>query len=313
MRKLERESLLADRGSVLKLLDQIPSGDVLGRASFKSRLSKIDEALAKVDERVETQGSVALIFGGEPVQGARAIDSKFASEILSGFGSLVSKKVAFDEMGSLGARGPLPGRTEVNLSITELVRGSVGFLLEEQARNDTLADTSVKAAIDEVTELIAKTGAESGDQFEGAMETLDPRLLGSLRIFFRTLDDHQATVRIVEDSREANLDAASVHRGRERIDTTEIDVEEDDALIVDLIGLLPASRQFEMRLAGSTEVIKGSVAAAYASSYLELIESPHEELIGHRWQTKMRIREIKERNKEPRTLYTLIGLVKRLD
>ena len=78
-----------------------------------------------------------------------------------------------------------------------MVRGSVGFLLEEGAPNLQLTDTPVKIAIHQAAELVAKTAAEDEAAFEQAVEALDPRLVVSLRDFFRTLDDHGATIRIV--------------------------------------------------------------------------------------------------------------------
>lgn len=68
-----------------------------------------------------------------------------------------------------------------------------------------------------------------------------------------------------------------------------------------------------MRLAGSTDVIRGSVVAAYATRYLELIEGPHGDIVGQTWRTKMRVREIRERNKPPRKVYTLIGLLEKIE
>lgn len=313
MKRLERDVLLADRASVKRMLARMPEGDVLGRASFESRLADIEAELARIDNRIETIGSVALLFGGTPVRGSRSIDAEFATHVLGDFQSLVNKRVALEELGSLGSRGPVPTRTDVSLAITEIVRGSVGFLLEENSPYMQIADSAVKFAIDDVTRLVAKTAAENEQEFEEAVEALDPRLAVSLRNFFQTLDQHGATIRIVEDTHDAMLDAAAIHRGRERMDTTEIEDTESESIVGELLGLLPASRRFEMRLVGSDEVVKGAVAAAYAARYLELIEGPHGDLSGRKWRMKMKIREIRERNKPPRKLYTLIGLLEPLD
>ena len=313
MKKLERDALLADREAVRQLLASIQDEDALGRLSFSSRLSDIDRQLTDLDQHVDVLGSVALMFGGGPVRGSRAIDAEFATTTLSVFQTLVSKKLALDELGSLGGRGPIPQHSDVRLSITELVRGSVGFLLEENGSNHEIAETPVRSAIDSVTELVAKTASESAVDFERAVESLDHRLLISLRDLFRTLDDSQATMQIVEDDREARLDAAAVRRGRERVETTEIEESESDSVIGELLGLLPESRRFEMRLRDSGEIIKGTVVAALAVKYLELIEDQQAGIVGRYWRTKMRIREVRERNKPPRRLYALVGLLESAD
>lgn len=309
MKRLERDALLADRESVTRMLARIPKGDVLGRSSFESRLADINAELAKIDERLETVGSVALMFGGAPVWGSRAVDAEFATQVLDNFQALVTTRVALDELGSLGERGPLPTRTDSSLAITEIVRGSVGFLLEENSRNTQLADSAVKFAIEDVTKLVTKTAAESETEFEEAVGALDSRLVVSLRNFFQTLDKAGATVRIVEDEHDAALDSPAIHRGRERMEATQSEDTESEQIKGELLGLLPDSRRFEMRLLGGDEVIKGPVAASLANLYL----GPHSDISGRKWRMKMKIREIRERNKPPRKLYTLIGLMEPLD
>src|SRR5689334_856068 len=123
MKRLERDALMADRATVEGVISRLSGGDIVGQATFGARLSAIDSRLAALDEQIETGGSVALMFGGGPVTGSRAIDAEFATEILDNFQSLVSKRVALDELGSLGQRGPVPERAAVHLAITEMLRG----------------------------------------------------------------------------------------------------------------------------------------------------------------------------------------------
>jgi hypothetical protein len=102
-----------------------------------------------------------------------------------------------------------------------------------------------------------------------------------------------------------------VKRARARVDSTEVSDTESDMVIGELLGLLPESRRFELRLIDTAEVIRGTVAAALAAKWLELIELPNEKLIGQVWRTKMKIREVRERNRPPRNLYSLLGLIER--
>ena len=48
MKRLEQQALEADRQSVVKLLSSLPDNDVLGQASFRSRLSEIDRQLEAI-------------------------------------------------------------------------------------------------------------------------------------------------------------------------------------------------------------------------------------------------------------------------
>jgi hypothetical protein len=309
MKELERQALLADQRSVQTIIQNLPDSDPVGRLSFSSRLAEIERRLKELGDISSTRGSVALLFGGGPVIGSRAIDADFATRVLHEFQDLVTKTVASDELGKLGSRGRIPMRTVVNLAITDVIRGSVGFALEESGPNEEIADTAVKMAIGDVARIVISTGSANQEEFEGAVEGLDSRLLVSLRNFFRVLDEKHALIRIVEGTHDLQLDAKAISRGRERVDRIEIDEQESEQIIGELLGILPDSKKFEMRLLGSGTVISGRVAAAYAPRYLSLIETPDQSPVGKVWRTKMKIREVRERNKPPRNLYTLIGLL----
>lgn len=309
MKQLDRQSLVADRGTVRRLIGQLDIADVFGQVSLASRLAEIEAQLAALEAAPEgPAGSVALMFGGEPVFGSRAINAEFATQALGAFQELVTRRVAANELGLLGGRGPLPLHGSASLAITDIIRGSVGFYLEEATSNFPLVDTVVKTAIDEVTRIIISAGAEDAVGFEEEIGDVDHRLLLSLKEFFKALDDRQATVRIVEDNRDASLDRNAVKRARERVDLTEIEEQVSDAVVGELLGVLPESRRFEMRLAVTGEIIKGVVAPEVARKYLELAESDAG-VAGRNWRVKMRIREVRERNKPPRQLYKLLGLL----
>ncbi|HVY06858.1 MAG TPA: hypothetical protein VHB46_12860 [Burkholderiales bacterium] len=312
MKKIQRDALLADQAAVRSILAEMHEGDVAGRSSFTSRLADIERRLAQLGEVGESIGSIALFFAGDPVVGSRSIDADFASKTIKVFQELVTKTIASEERGELGERGPLPLRTPTALAVTDVVRGSFGFILEEGANNASFADSAVKIALDQVTDVLAKTAAEDEEQFESAVETLDPRLLVSLRTFFRTLDDSHAAMRIVEDEREEVLNAPAIRRGRLRVDEIHIVERDVDNIVGELIGLVPLGKRFEMRLQDTGQVIRGSVRASLAQQYMSLIEEPDEKVVGRTWMTKMRIREINERNKPPRLVYSLLGLIRQL-
>ena len=309
MKRLDLESLSADRAAVKTMLAALSDKDPIGRLSFEGRLAVIDDEIRRIDSSHERTGSVALLFSGTPVFGSRSIDADFATTVVRSFQDLVAKRIAAEEFGRLGSRGRIPERTASALSIRELVRGSVGFILEENSQNGQITDTPIKKAIDEVTAVIEQASAENADAFASTVETLDARLLVSLREFFKTLDDGGASVRIVENDRDAKLDATAVKRARDRVETTEVEDMDDEIVTGELLGLLPDSRRFEMKLANTFELIKGTVAAGLAVRWLELIELPDQKLVGRVWRTKMKIREIRERNRPKRRLYSLLGLL----
>lgn len=309
MKVLERQSLLADRAAAQAMLARIPPNDPLGRMSFEARLGEIDQRLRELEGQEDHLGSVALVFQGAPVFGSHSIDAAFTSDVLKTFQDMVSKCVAAEGAGELGERGPLPVRAATGLSISNMVRGSVGFLLEEQAANASLTDSVVKRAIDDVAAIVEKSASENQGQFDEAIQSIDSRLLLSLREFFKALDERQAQVRIVEADRDSMLDRPAIHRARQRLENTQIQEREDDSLVGELLGLLPDARRFEMRLAEGLQHIRGTVAPRVAERYLELIEEPSAGPVGRWWRAKMKIREVREQNKPPRNIFTLLGLL----
>jgi hypothetical protein len=293
---------------VSRLLASADKEDILGRLSLTSRLSEVDQKLKELEATHSTIGSVALMFAGNPVRGSKSIDADFASKMIGVYQDLVSKRIATEENGRLGARGPVRFHTESALSIVDVVRGSVGFILEEACVNYSIDDTAVKTAIDEVSKVIERTASESDSDFEEAVLTLDPRILSSLAEFFGTLDEGQATVRIVEDERDSSLDTTAIKRARARVDKTTIVENDDDSMVGTLIGIVTHARRFELRLSDG-RVIWGNVAAVVTPQYLALIADPSTSPVGKRWRVKMRVREVRERNKDPRLVYTLLGLL----
>lgn len=312
MNRLRQQSLQAERTTLQALLAAAEDDDPLGRFSLQDRLDEVEEELRQLEQHPDAEASVAIMFGGRPVTGSRAIDAEFATDVLRHFTDLVSKQIAADEEGGLGARGPIPNRHLNRLAIADVVRGSFGFVLEEQRENLPLADTPTKMAVEEIARIVATSASPNDEAFEAIVETLDDRRLVSLRDLFRKLDDSGATIRLVERDRDDSLDAQAIHRARERIDATEIEDRQSEQLRGRLLGLTPIGRRFDMRLSDTGALIRGTVAARYATEYLTLIERPGDNPVGKDWRVKMRIREIRERNKPPRMTYTLLGLLEEL-
>jgi hypothetical protein len=313
MRALERASLVADREGVREILGRVAADDPLGRLALQARLDAIDERLKQLGDEIETTGSVALFFGGGPVTGSLGIDASFAAATISSFRDLVAKKVAADEVGRLGGRGPLPAVTDPSLYITDVVRGSFGFLVREIPPTGEIADTNVKHAMDAVTGLISRAASPDENAFEEEIDGVDPRFLIPLQSFFRALDERSATVRIVDEHRDEILDHAAVRRGRARVDATEVTEQDSEDFTGELQGVLPEQRRFEMRLSASGEIIRGSVAAALIPRYRDLLNDPNADSpLRGVWRVKMRVRTIRQRNKEPRNVYTLLGLLDRI-
>lgn len=308
-RKLRLDGLQADLASLDALLQSAREmNDPVGEYQIEKRKSAIEAELKALTAAQERKASVALFFGGKPVLGSRGISADFAGHMLEYFQDLVSRAFASNELGSLGERGPIPKRQATDLMVTQLTRGSFGFVLDELSDQAELEDTALKAMVEEVVTIVEKVASSNEIDFEEVAEQLDPRMLISLKNFFVTLDAAEATVRLVDDVADISLDQPAVHRARLRTEATSID--EADLLIEGvLVGFLPEHRKFEIQV-GQTLTLYGSVSKEAAEQYAQLVargENPERQT----WQVRIRQRTVTPLNRPPRDVNRLLEFVGR--
>jgi len=302
-RKLTLENLRAEQagaGKQLALAQQY--NDYVGLLQLEQRLEEISSEIEAISAQESQLASVALYFSGRPVFGTRGIASDFAGRSLENFQSLVSKTFAKRELGSLGERGRVPLRSNTNLMVTAVTHGSFGFVLEELSDQTEMHDTALKSVVSEVDEILNGFGSSDENDFDRVAESIDSRILISLRDFFRDMDSSGATVRIVEDDRELNLDEAAVHRARLRADASEV---EEDSINIEgiMLGFLPEHRRFEIQdqKLGS---IYGSASVEATEQYQRAAQiglpanSPCKGLV--------QVRTVRPFNREPKVTYRLL-------
>lgn len=307
-RKLKFDSIKIELSSIEALINEsILFGDPVGKMQYEYKKSLLESELTELQNKEETKASVALFFGGKPVFGSRGINADFAGKALNDFQEIISKVFAKLESGSLGTRGPVAFSGGSQLMVTEVARGSFGFVLDEISDQMDITDTALKTVVDEVALMIDKTGANEHIKFEEVLSEIDNRTLISLRNFFGNLDKNKATLRLVEGDKEFQLDESAIHRGRERTENTSI-VESDDFLDGVLQGFLPEHRKFELRLSSNSEVIYGTVTKSAAEAYLEML-TRGVSIVDKRCKIKASIRVITPVNQPEKVLYRLLEFV----
>lgn len=312
LKKLELDSLKADLSAVEALLaSRAEHEDPIGWFQFSTRKSELEEEISRLSDSEETHAGVALFFNGRPVFGSKGIRADFAGQAIDKFQDLVSKRFASLESGPLASRGPVPLRENAQMMITDVARGSFGFVLEESNETDPMIATPLKHVVEETAELVFKISSPDEDVFESSVESLDDRLLAALKQFFQLLDDSGATLRIVEGQKEFNLDHEAVRLARDRAETLQIS-ERADQTIIGTVFLLPAARKFELHVQGTGEVLKGNISQDCLKELLGGGTEIPETVVGKLWETRMNVREIYERNRAPKFNYTLTTLVRRL-
>jgi hypothetical protein len=315
LRKLEVDALKADLSAVESMLTSFTEDDdPIGWYQFSARKEEIEQALDQVVARRVTHAELGVFFGGRPVQGSRGINADFAGKALEDLQALVSKRYSGREFGRLAQRGPVPGGDTSQMLVTNIVRGSVGFVLEESGSDAQLVETPLKEAVDEVADILSRVGADDEAVFEEAATELDERLLITLRQFFQRLDDFGATMRVVDGTRDFLLDRHAVARARER--TQAMQIVERDAEMTGTLYVLPDSKRFDFYTVvdGQRVVLRGSVSA---NAMRQIHGHPDDEQpsIDARaipmvpWRVEIKTRELNERSRAPRQVHTLQRLV----
>lgn len=313
LKKLQLDGLRADLAAVEALLAaRSEAEDPVGWLQLSIRREEIEEEILASQTIEEVHASVGLFFGGRPVVGSKGIRADFAGLMVAQFQDLVSKRLATLESGPLASRGPVPLREKAQLMITDVARGSFGFVLEEEPSSDALTNTPLQIVVGEMSELIYRLSLPEDEIFESISETLDERLLLSVRRFFQLLDDAGATLRIVQGDKSLPMGADAIHLARSRSEALQI-VQREDEKLDGVLYLLPATRRFELHaVGGGDEVVKGSVTPECLETLVGGAGGQAADAVGQRWQVEVRVREVQQRNRKPQINYTLTRLLKRI-
>ncbi len=309
LRKLERDFVHADMAALSGLLAQLGDEDVMARLGLEARLEELQQTIAQLDPtKDELTASAALFFGGRPVIGARGIESEFAGAAVTKFQDIVAKVLAH-ETGGLGQRGIVPNKGASTLHITNIVRGSFGFLMEEVRPQQQMMETPLKAAVDEATKLLDAFGESDEEQFRSAVETIDQRVLGTAREFFDLMRQSGATLRLVAGETDRSFGAEAVARAAERATSTTVE-DTDETLQGQLAGVLPDAHQFEFRAGPDRGTIRGKVDRALTTDQLTQF---NRDWVNVDADARVHVKRIFRSGAVVRENYTLLMLARRGD
>jgi hypothetical protein len=271
------------------LLTRLPAEDVLGRLGLNSRREELSAELASLREGQDTLASAALYFGGKPVIGSTAIKADFAAAMISGFKDLVVKLWATENAEGMGSRGPVQRQGDVELHITGLLHGSVGFLIEEvDPKGPPLFQSPTKIATDKAAALLVEVADIEDEKYQKSIEALQPRVFQSVLSLFGALHRAEASVRVASNLQDVVLDRTAVDRAYVRLEETK--VEEDDVTLEgQLIGIIPYGGRFEFQ-PRSGALVRGKVAPTMSESFLQRLHD--EQAIGKWFQATIRHRSV---------------------
>jgi hypothetical protein len=309
--QLEKEFLQADAAQVRALLAQCtPLEDPIEYFQYSQRLAQLEASLAVIGDSIDAQpAAAALFFGGAPVVGSHGIQARFGSLAVAQFQKLVSQRFAANEQGPLASRGRVPLADETRLLITDVVRGSFGFVLQQanSERGDE-GHASLKTVVDEVADTLSRIASADEALFDENASKLDDRQLATLRDFFKLLDDEGASLRLVEGDRDLEFDRAAIARARIRAESLSIEDRVEER-VGKIVGWTQYSHRFELQLDGDGGERSGAVIAGLVSRDVmhRAVEEGMNPLNRH-FKVRLGVREMRSHQRAARYAYTLRNL-----
>lgn len=302
--KLDRDKTLADLANVEDLLLNLKEGDFVTKIGLEERRLELIQRIESMDGEFEDGlASIALFFGGKPVVANKGIESEFAGEIVRQFQDLVAKFSAQSE-GALGERGVVPHKNASRLHITNVVRGSFGFLFEEVSNQPDLVATSLKKTVGNVADLLGSFTQDDDDAFAESLSEVDQRVLLSANAFFSSIQKSGATFRLVAGEQDNQFGSAAIARAIDRASTSTIS-EENVEISGYFWGALPESHRFEILDSESQEVLSGKIDQSLSRTEIAQFNN---QLTNKRVRAMVHRRNVSRNGIVIRSLITLLSL-----
>ncbi|RWA98008.1 MULTISPECIES: hypothetical protein [unclassified Mesorhizobium] len=240
--------------------------------------------------------------------GSRGIESEFGTSAIATFQDLVAKVMAHQTTG-LGQKGPVPNKPAAALHITNIVRGSFGFLLEEMHPQQPILESALKLAVDQATGLLDAFGEPDEEGFQAAIERIDDRILATAGAFFEHMNANGATIKVVSGGHEFSFGAEAIARAAERARVTSVD-EGEDLILGRLSGVLPDAHQFEFVPADCRTAIRGKVDPSWPT---EQLPDLNKQWVGVDAEAVTSVKRVIRNGDVVRESFTLRGLRRRDD
>jgi hypothetical protein len=290
--------LLAERGTLNRLLAEIPAEDVLERSGLEMRLEDVERELASAGPPRREPDRARLTFRGRPVVDHHGIFAEFGTKATSAFKDAVAK-VAAGLSGPLAAMGPIPNRDESQLLITGTALGSFGFELEEATSSPLeFEEQTIAGQALELTQGLLQSTLGTDDELADSAVATDPRAIAAVRSFLEILATNEAVCALQFKGKLFQFkDVGEVNRSVQRLGQDNLH-EEQTQLTGEFWGVLPGARTFEFKLGNSDEVIRGKVGTSI----------PTPQVINEHIGRKVRIDVLATRVGTGRPRYVLMAL-----
>jgi hypothetical protein len=238
------------------------------RLMWQQRREQLQHELDELGASHITSAEVALLFDGSPVRGSEEIKLAFATKMLDQYQALVGTIAAEKGGAIVAAKGQVPRAFTSRLFIRDMLRGSVGFLLEEPTPDQSsLVPTLLKDAVEDATAALNDLASGESEKFEKRVDSLSPRAVNAVKKIIKTLNEADAEIKIVGTDGEVRLDREKVARLNIRLNEFEV-FEAREEMKGMLLGILPDRQQYEFKVGEDGPIIFGPVSEDLDERYL---------------------------------------------
>ena len=238
------------------------------RYMWQQRHDQLKRELAQLESSLVACAEVALVFEGGPVRGSEEIKLAFATKMLDHYQSLVGTIAAEKGGAVVAAKGQLPRAFTSRLFIRDMLRGSVGFLLQEPSpEQGSLMPTLLREAVEEATQALNDLASGETEQFQTRVDSLTPRAVNAVKKIVRTLNESDAEIKIVGADGEVRLDREKIAGLNARLNDLEV-LENREIVAGILLGILPDRQQYEFKIGEDGPIIYGPVSEDLDERYL---------------------------------------------
>ncbi len=237
------------------------------RYMWQQRHDELQRELSQIERSLVVHAEVALLFEGTPVRGSEDIKLGFATKMLDQYQAFVGTIAAERGGAVVAAKGQLPRSFTSRLFIRDMLRGSVGFLLQEpEPTQGTLVPTLLKEAVNDATQALIELASGDTEQFHIRAESMSPRALNAVKKIVKTLNESDAEINIVAAEKEVRLDRGRIASLNARLEVEVLESRETMTGIV--LGVFPDRQQYEFRVGDDGPVIYGPVSEDLDERYL---------------------------------------------
>lgn len=304
---LEKLSLLDDLASVKSIFAVTPEDDIMSRISFEERMHVLEKRLQDMSETPDRTASIALMFNGSPVYGSRSIDADFAVNAIGRFQDIVSKTYAENSEDGLSENGrKIPYRDVSTLQISQVARGSFGFVLEEKPSDQVeMLQSKLLETVNEVSNILTSIYDESDTAYANIVDSINSRVFNAIKVFYELLYKSGATLRLVDTKSDESLGREEITRAYERLTATVVE-ESELNLVGRLVGVGPVEQRFEFE-PDNQQTIVGRTGPRLGRTYLQRIKDQGLTL-GHRFAARIQQTIITKPNGRTDKKYVLLDL-----